>query len=758
VTMSVTTPATPATAGAPVPTLDPTTGKVSVPAGTPAGTYTIDYQICEVLNPTNCDIASITVGVDAAPIVATDDNAASQSGVAGNPSVLNVLTNDTLNNVGPASLTKVALTIVTPSTNPGISLDPTTGVVSVAAGTPSGTYTITYQICELLNPTNCSTATVTVPVDVAAIVADNDSVSGVNGLTGGTNVVDALLGDTLNGVQATVGAGGTVTMSVTTPATPATAGAPVPTLDPTTGKVSVPAGTPAGTYTIDYQICEVLNPTNCDIASITVGVVTPTNTIAGVVYDDNNSNGVLDPTDIVVGGYTVNLYQGGTLVASVVANPDGSYLFPDVPTGTGYTIAAVDPVTGHVVTGAGSFDVAPGSNIANVNLPIDPSGIVYDSVTRAPIAGAVLTMTNATGTPLPVACFASPTQQGQTTLADGQYRFDIIAGADALCPVGETEYRLAIVSPAGYVAAPSATIAPLAGALDATICPVDGVPGGSCSVQPQPTPPTGALATTYYLAFLLTAGDPNVVHNHIPLDPTVVVPGDVTVTKTAQSKIGQRGGVMTYTIVATNNGGAVTAALKVIDKMPAGFTLIADSATLNGVAATPTINGRSVSFPGVTIPANGHVTIVLQLRIPITVAPGDYENIAMAVDPVTGAQIGTSGKATIRIQAEAVFDCSDIIGKVFDDKNSNGYQDKGELGIPGVRLATVRGELITTDKNGQYHVPCAMLPDQSIGSNFILKLDARTLPTGYRITTENPRTVRVTAGKVTKLMQRLAGL
>jgi hypothetical protein len=59
--------------------------------------------------------------------------------------------------------------------------------------------------------------------------------------------------------------------------------------------------------------------------------------------------------------------------------------------------------------------------------------------------------------------------------------------------------------------------------------------------------------------------------------------------------------------------------------------------------------------------------------------------------------------------------------------------------------------LIITDKNGQYHVPCAMLPDQSIGSNFILKLDARTLPTGYRITTENPRTVRVTAGKVTKL-------
>jgi large repetitive protein len=32
-----------------------------------------------------------------------------------------------------------------------------------------------------------------------------------------------------------------------------------------------------------------------------------------------------------------------------------------------------------------------------------------------------------------------------------------------------------------------------------------------------------------------------------------------------------------------------------------------------------------------------------------------------------------------------------------------------------------------------------------------MKLDTRTLPTGYRVTTENPRVVRLTAGKVTKL-------
>jgi hypothetical protein len=32
-----------------------------------------------------------------------------------------------------------------------------------------------------------------------------------------------------------------------------------------------------------------------------------------------------------------------------------------------------------------------------------------------------------------------------------------------------------------------------------------------------------------------------------------------------------------------------------------------------------------------------------------------------------------------------------------------------------------------------------------------MKLDTRTLPTGYRLTTENPRVVRLTAGKMTEL-------
>ena len=63
---------------------------------------------------------------------------------------------------------------------------------------------------------------------------------------------------------------------------------------------------------------------------------------------------------------------------------------------------------------------------------------------------------------------------------------------------------------------------------------------------------------------------------------------------------------------------------------------------------------------------------------------------------------------------------------------------------------TVRGTIITTDQHGRFHVPCADLP-RDIGSNFLLKLDERTLPSGYRMTTENPRVIRLTAGKMTEM-------
>ena len=95
----------------------------------------------------------------------------------------------------------------------------------------------------------------------------------------------------------------------------------------------------------------------------------------------------------------------------------------------------------------------------------------------------------------------------------------------------------------------------------------------------------------------------------------------------------------------------------------------------------------------------------------------------------------------------ASFNCSDIIGIVFDDQNKNGFHDPSERGLPGVGIATVNGVWVVTDRLGRFSLPCALIPGR-FGSSFILKLDPRSLPAGYQVTTHNPVWLRATAGRV----------
>ncbi|MCF8256745.1 MAG: hypothetical protein K9J06_04290, partial [Flavobacteriales bacterium] len=168
-------------------TLNPD-GSVDVTPGSPAGSYTLTYQICENLFPANCDQAVVTVTVSASDIIANDDNG-SASGYSGGVAVANVWGNDLLNGspVNPANITT---TVTVPASHPGVVLNTGTGEVTVAPGTPATIYTITYNICENLNPTNCDDAVVTITVNAPAIVATDDASGPVNGISGATNVLN----------------------------------------------------------------------------------------------------------------------------------------------------------------------------------------------------------------------------------------------------------------------------------------------------------------------------------------------------------------------------------------------------------------------------------------------------------------------------------------------------------------------------------------------------------------------------------------
>jgi len=94
---------------------------------------------------------------------------------------------------------------------------------------------------------------------------------------------------------------------------------------------------------------------------------------------------------------------------------------------------------------------------------------------------------------------------------------------------------------------------------------------------------------------------------------------------------------------------------------------------------------------------------------------------------------------------------SNLIGKVFNDKDGDGLQDINEEGIVGARLATVTGLVIVTDSNGHFNVPETIGETQNWGNNLIIKLDRDSLPQGSTITTENPRLIRFANSGLAKI-------
>jgi hypothetical protein len=185
----------------------------------------------------------------------------------------------------------------------------------------------------------------------------------------------------------------------------------------------------------------------------------------------------------------------------------------------------------------------------------------------------------------------------------------------------------------------------------------------------------------------------------------------------------------------------------VVDRFPAGFRYVEGSARLDDEPREPVVNGRELAWTGLDVTTDRRHTLMLVLAVGSGVGEGEFVNRAQAMSALTGRALSGEPSATVRIVPDPALDCTDVIGKVFDDQNRNGIQDESERGIPQVRLATARGLLATTDQFGRFHITCAITPHEGRGTNFVLKLDDRTLPSGYRASTENLQVQRATRGK-----------
>jgi large repetitive protein len=542
------------------------------------------------------------------------------------------------------------------------------------------------------------------------------------------------------------------------------------------------------------------NPPQTASASVTidVGAIPGQGTLNGKAWHDANFNRTLEANERVLEGWTVQLYRNDRLLRSVTTDVNGVYRISGIPpnyiTGEQYELRfsapdatsntaklglAYSPTFTNGLQKISNIVVEFASNLQDLNLPISPNGVAYNSVSRAAVAGVTLRMLSAgTGTILPAACFDDPAQQSQVTLADGYYRFDLNF-TDPACPSGGNYLIDVSPPPTGYIGTYSQIIPPTSGASTSAFS-VPACPGGIddalsatpdfCEIQTSEFAPTLAArarsAGTRYHAHLkldnnLIPGSSQIYNNHIPVDPDLQ--GAIQITKTTPLLNVVRGQLVPYVITYKNVTEVPLFDVSIVDRIPAGFRYVEGSARIDREPVEPAVAGRELIWSNLAVDRQEQHELLVLLAVGAGVSEGEFVNRVQAVHMLTGSALSNEASATVRVVPDPTFDCTDVTGKVFDDVNRNGLQDQGETGLPGVRVVSARGLAATTDAYGRFHITCAIVPREGRGSNFVLKLDDRTLPSGFRSSTDQVKIERATRGKALKFnfgasLHRVIGL
>ena len=236
----------------------------------------------------------------------------------------------------------------------------------------------------------------------------------------------------------------------------------------------------------------------------------------------------------------------------------------------------------------------------------------------------------------------------------------------------------------------------------------------------------------------------------------------LVLSKVADRKDVAVGEFITYEVRADLVSGEVPLAVALVDRIPGGFQFVDGSALL----VRPGPDGRlgsaddvqtslgasgtlSIAFDPIDMDPETSVFVRYVLRVGAGVGVGQYVN---TVEGSLGGGVVASSRASVNVITDPVFERTTVIGKVFDDRDDDGRQGPMELGVAGVRLATLGGLTVETDAHGRFHIADVDVARFERGANFVLKLDPATLPAGASVASRsNPRVVRLTQALMTSI-------
>ena len=216
-----------------------------------------------------------------------------------------------------------------------------------------------------------------------------------------------------------------------------------------------------------------------------------------------------------------------------------------------------------------------------------------------------------------------------------------------------------------------------------------------------------------------------------------VNPAELTVTLSKHRAV--PGDVVALLASFINQTGDALSNVSYAITVPAGLTVMPEGVILDGNKVPLTSSG----FVNVgTVAAGRTVRLSSQILVSQGAQPGkDYE---IDFKIFNGSNLSGNRRVRIIVEEDPLFSQGTIIGKVFQDSNKNGVQDKGEQGVPWVRLATEDGVVVVTDEHGRYSIPAVR------AGRHVVKIDGHTLPEGTEFVTEEAYLIHTTEGILNK--------
>ncbi|NTW59873.1 MAG: hypothetical protein HGA43_11990, partial [Nitrospirae bacterium] len=219
------------------------------------------------------------------------------------------------------------------------------------------------------------------------------------------------------------------------------------------------------------------------------------------------------------------------------------------------------------------------------------------------------------------------------------------------------------------------------------------------------------------------------------------------------------GDVISYLIEIKNRTASIITPVRVDDQIPPNFKYMKGSARLNGSVMNDPAGNRPLTFDIGAVPAfvdsngngradpgePGYMTLSYQLVIGSGATPREYVNTAAAKDVCDQCSISNPSEATVTVTLDPLIDLGTIIGKVFEDNNRDGWQDKDEPGVAGAMVVLDNGTYVLTDEHGRYHFP-AVTPGQRL-----VKLNLSNISSEAVSTTDEAVVVSVTPGILAKV-------